>query len=71
VQYATFYYKRLNSLREEVKAQAESQWGRDGIQYISNILDIKHSTPTLLIGTLFKEMPKKPCILSELMNSFG
>ena len=38
------------------------------IVYMNNILDIKPNLTTALIGTLYKEMPKKPCILTSLVG---
>jgi len=55
-----------------VKETAKTKWREDkGYQYINNVLDIKPKTPTVVIGTLFKDMPQKPCILSNLLGVLG
>jgi DNA polymerase delta subunit 2 len=35
---------------------------------MNNILDVKPNIETVIIGTLYKEMTKKPCILSNLVG---
>jgi hypothetical protein len=32
---------------------------------MNNILDIQPGTRAIIIGTLYKEMPKKPCVLAN------
>ena len=38
------------------------------MEYIENILDIKPNVETVIIGTLFKEMADKPCVLTNLLG---
>jgi DNA polymerase delta subunit 2 len=38
---------------------------------VNNILDIKPNQLTVIIGTLFKEMPLKPSILKNLLGTLG
>ncbi|TNV79812.1 hypothetical protein FGO68_gene15306 [Halteria grandinella] len=93
VQYASFYFKRLHTLREFVMAECQKKWGYkaqiaskkrnedqipsssessqeggDNPVIMNNILDVKPGLETVIIGTLYKEMPKKPCILSNLVG---
>ena len=60
-QFCSFYYKRLEQLRPEVKEAAELKWDNRG-EYVDNILDLKPGVQTVIIGTLFKEQKKKPCV---------
>ena len=39
--------------------------------FISNILDIRQNTLTVLIGTLFKDMKWKPNILKDITGTLG
>lgn len=68
VQYATFYYQRLNSLKPQVLDAAQAKWRGAKTKYMDNILDIKAQDDTVIIGTLFKEMAKKPCVLQNLLG---
>lgn len=75
IQYATFYFKRLTILREYVVNECKRRWKRkdipeeeDDMDFLNNILDIRPGEVTVIIGTLYKEMPKKPCILSNLVG---
>ena len=54
IQYATFYWLRLQSIKPFVKENAEITWVDDH-RYVTNILDIKPFQSTVIIGTLFKE----------------
>ena len=64
-QFCSFYYKRLESLRAHVKEAAELKWGDRG-EFVENILDLKPGIITVIIGTLFKEQKKKPCVFKNL-----
>ncbi len=56
LQYATFYWLRLQSLKPHVKEVAEIRWEKDhNLVYVNNILDTKPNQMTVVIGTLFKE----------------
>ena len=66
-QFNQFYYKRLEQLKPAVKEAAMLKW--DGkIDFVENILDLKTNQRTVIIGTLFKEQKKKPCVLSYLLG---
>lgn len=39
--------------------------------FISNILDIRQNTLSVLIGTLFKDMKLKPNILKDITGTLG
>lgn len=39
--------------------------------YVNNILDIRPNQMTVIIGTMFKEMPLKPSILKNLLGTLG
>ena len=60
-QFCSFYFKRLDALRPEVKEAAELKWDNRG-EFVDNILDLKPGVSTVIIGTLFKEQKKKPCV---------
>ena len=72
LQYATFYFLRLNSIKPAVREVAEIRWEKDAnLQYVQNILDTRPQQPTVIIGTLFKEMPLKPSILKNIVGTLG
>lgn len=58
------------SLKPHVKENAEIKWGVH-IPYAENILDIRPNQETVIIGTLFKEMPLKPSILKNVLGVLG
>ena len=64
-QFCSFYYKRLEQLRAAVKEEAELKWDDRG-EFVENILDLKPGIITVIIGTLFKEQKKKPCVFKNL-----
>lgn len=67
LQYATFYWLRLQALKPAVREVAEIRWEKDNnLVYVNNILDTKPDQMTVVIGTLFKEMPLKPSILRQV-----
>jgi DNA polymerase delta subunit 2 len=48
------------------------KWEKDNnLIYVNNILDIRPNQLTVIIGTLFKEMPLKPTILKNLLGTLG
>jgi hypothetical protein len=56
-------------LKEKVLATAKAKWSVDkdsNLSYVKDILDIKYDTLTVIAGTLYKEMVRKPCILKNL-----
>ena len=64
-QFCSFYFKRLEELRADVKEAAELKWDDRG-EFVENILDLKPGIITVIIGTLFKEQKKKPCVFANL-----
>ena len=63
---------RLQSLKPHVKEYAEIKWEKDhNLTYVNNILEMKPNQLTVIIGTLFKEMPLKPSILKNLIGTLG
>ena len=71
IQYATYYFLRLSLLKDKVIESAKKKWGENGISYVKDILEIKYDTKTVIAGTLYKEMVKKPCILKHLDGVLG
>lgn len=72
LQYATFYWLRLQALKPAVREIAEIRWQNDNhLVYVNNILDTKPEQVTVVIGTLFKEMPLKPSILRSVQGVLG
>ena len=73
IQYATYYFLRLSILKEKVVKQAKDKWyfEEDLLSYVKDILDIKCGVKTVIVGTLFKDQVKKPCILKHLDGVLG
>lgn len=72
LQYATFYWLRLQALKPSVKEVAEIKWQSDhNLVYVNFILDTKPNQLTVIIGTLFKEMTLKPSILKNILGTLG
>ena len=62
----------MQALKPAVKEVAEIKWqDESNLVFVNNILDTKPNTPTVIIGTLFKEMPLKPSILKNLLGTLG
>lgn len=53
-----------------MKEAARLKWegNYDVIDIVDNILDLKTNRRTVIIGTLFKEQKKKPCVLTNLLG---
>ena len=47
------------------KEAAELKWDNKG-EFVENILDLRPGVKTVIIGTMFKEQKKKPCVFSNL-----
>lgn len=72
LQYATFYWLRLQALKPAVREIAEIRWEKDNaLVYVNNILDTKPEQMTVVIGTMFKEMSLKPSILRTVLGTLG
>ena len=48
-----------------MKEAAELKWDYRA-EFVENILDLQPGVLTVIIGTIFKEQKKKPCVLSNL-----
>lgn len=66
-QFCSFYFRRLEELKPAVKETAQLKWDF-AAEYVDNILDLKTNTKTVIIGTLFKEQKKKPCVFKDLLG---
>lgn len=59
-------------MKPSVREVAEIKWSEDrDIVYVNNILDTKPNQLTVVIGTIFKEMPLKPSILKNILGVLG
>ena len=71
IQYATIYYLRLSILKPQVILAARSKWKDPDLVYFKDILEVITDTKTVVVGTLYKDMSKKPCILKHLDGVLG
>ena len=71
IQYATYYYLRLSILKPLVIQAARSKWKDPDLVYFKDILEVATDTKTVIVGTLYKDMAKKPCILKHLDGVLG
>ena len=71
IQYATYYYLRLSILKPLVIHAARSKWKDPDLVYFKDILEVATDTKTVIVGTLYKDMAKKPCILKHLDGVLG
>jgi hypothetical protein len=64
---------RLSILKDKVIDAARKKWKAEeaSLSYVKDILDVKYGTKTVIAGTLYKEMTKKPCILKHLNGVLG
>mmetsp|Transcript_1030 Transcript_1030/g.2029 ORF Transcript_1030/g.2029 Transcript_1030/m.2029 type:complete len:476 (+) Transcript_1030:100-1527(+) len=70
-QYSHVYLKRLNIMRKAVTEQCLSTWGKDQ-KIIDRVIELNPATPTCVaVGTLFKQQPLKPSVLSEFSEEFS
>ena len=59
-------------MKPHVREVAEIRWEKDhSLVFVTNILDTKPNQMTVVIGTLFKEMPLKPSILTCVLGTLG
>ena len=66
-QYAPLYAERLASIRPELEKAAVKKWDNK-YQVTKSLVDLEYNQKSIIIGTLFKEMKKKPNILKEIAD---
>lgn len=71
IQYATSYYLRISILHPLVLNSCKLKWPLPSLFTHKDILSVATATKTVLIGTLYKEMCKKPCILKNINGCLG
>lgn len=67
-QFCHLYLRRIESLRPILQESALEKWG-PSIRIAQRIIDISENEQVIIIGTIYKEMTKKPSVLSEIENS--
>eukprot|EP00939_MAST-03C_sp_MAST-3C-sp1_P004048 g4048.t1 len=70
-QYSHLYQKRIRQMRPSLLSNAKKKWGTS-IPYLSSVVEIEKLSPNekaVVVGTIYKEMNKKPNILRELENA--
>jgi hypothetical protein len=60
------YYQRLQMLKPALIEAAELRWDGRKAEFVDNILDLAPGRRTVIIGTVFKEQAKKPCVFENL-----
>ncbi len=61
------YAERLASIRPELEKAAMKKWDKK-YQVKKSLVDLENNQKSIIIGTLFKEMKKKPNILKEIAD---
>lgn len=64
-QYAQIYAVRIMAMRKKLAAAARRKWG-NRFEIKKKLAEVKGNEKCILIGTLFKKMELKPCILKEI-----
>ena len=67
-QYFQLYFQRLMLLMPRLNEAVASQW--PGVP-TAKVLDLKEGEECVIMGTLYKEMKLKPCILDEYTKEVG
>lgn len=65
-QFANLYFTRLGELRPSVEKSIRQKWGAQALQQCVKTLDAEPNVPVVVIGTVYKEMKRKPNILEEV-----
>jgi len=70
-QYADMYFARLAQLKPAVESVASEAWadfsiGKDKVQRVDRVLDVRQGELCWVVGTAFMEMPLKPNILDDI-----
>jgi hypothetical protein len=65
-QYSHLYLTRLHMMKEVLTNAAKDKWGHlEGVQFAKRLLDVQPDVPAVIVGTVYKEMSRKPSILEE------
>eukprot|EP01028_Stygiella_incarcerata_P002694 TRINITY_DN15123_c0_g1_i1.p1 TRINITY_DN15123_c0_g1~~TRINITY_DN15123_c0_g1_i1.p1 ORF type:complete len:525 (-),score=130.60 TRINITY_DN15123_c0_g1_i1:60-1565(-) len=65
-QYSHLYLTRLHMLKDVLINAARDKWGHlEDVVFAKRLLDIQPDTPAVIVGTVYKEMARKPSILEE------
>jgi len=64
-QFSHIYSKRTQEMGSTVRDAARKRWGAAGIAFKERIIELALGEEAALVGTLYKDMPKKPCVLDE------
>jgi len=66
-QFAPLYAERLATIRPELEKAAAKKWDNK-YKITKSLVDLEYNQKSIIIGTLFKEMKKKPNILKEIAD---
>eukprot|EP00051_Salpingoeca_urceolata_P020268 m.302657 g.302657 ORF g.302657 m.302657 type:complete len:269 (-) comp19581_c0_seq1:2598-3404(-) len=70
-QYALLYSRRFMAMKETLKTTAIAKWTtgehkRSPAKYVDSILEMKRGERCFVLGTVYKDMALKPCILDDI-----
>lgn len=65
-QYAHIYISRMTLLHPVIAHVAQEKCNELNCAILPKIIDLKTGETRILAGTLYKDMPMKPCILDEI-----
>ena len=66
-QYSHTYAHRLHQMKDRCKRAVQAKW--PDVPLAMRTIDLKINKEASIVGTLFKEMKLKPCILDEFQES--
>ena len=66
-QYSHTYAQRLHAMKERCKRAALEAW--PGLPFVNRAIDLKTNVESVFVGTLFKDMKLKPCVLEQFQES--
>ena len=66
-QYSHTYAHRLHAMKQRCSRAAKAAW--PDLALVTRTIDLKINTEAAFVGTLFKEMKLKPCILDKFQES--
>ena len=70
-QYAPIYCLRLQQLRPVLVARAHDIWSHEDVHVSPRILDLTTGQNSVIIGTIFKDMPLRPNVLEDYAKQRG